>query len=346
MVFHYNPNPMTNRLVIGFFVLMEVLMMHRFSLLIGFIVFTATSVSPAQENQTKAQSLRVMSFNILNGGEQRGQPLEQTAAAIKAAKADIVGLQETHAPAPGKDVPRPNHAAKLAQLLGWHYLDQGARTGIISRHKITGHTPRKWGAAIELPDGRTVHLFNAHFNSAPYQPYQLLNIPYGDGQFITTAAQAVDEARKARGKQVDAMLAEVEEHAADSSAVFITGDFNEPSHLDWTDDVAKAGKCPLPVVWPATKAVTGAGFVDAYRAANPNPLTHPGLTWTPTTAITDPNDRHDRIDFVFARGKAIQIKSAAVVGESKTFADVVLSPYPSDHRAVVAEIELPKSSTK
>ncbi len=320
--------------------------MNKWLLLIGLICLASGSDSHAEQGAAQARTIRVMSFNLWHGGDAGGQPLEQTAAVIKAAGADIVGLQETHGNAPKKDAPRPDHAAKLAQMLGWHYLDQGGRTGVISRHKITDHTPRKWGVKIQLPDGRFVHLFNAHFAHSPYQPYQLLNIPYGNGKFITTAPQAVAEADSARGKQVSAMLAEVKEHAGDSAAVFVTGDFNEPSHQDWTDAVAKAGKCPLPVEWPTTKAVVDAGFIDAYRATYANPLTHPGLTWTPTTAITDPKDRHDRIDFVFARGKDIRIKSAAVVGEAKTYARIVVTPYPSDHRAVVAEIELPASSPK
>jgi endonuclease/exonuclease/phosphatase (EEP) superfamily protein YafD len=50
-------------------------------------------------------------------------------------------------------------------------------------------------------------------------------------------------------------------------------------------------------------------------------------------------DRHDRIDFVFVRGATV--KTVEVVGESKDRADVVVSPYPSDHRAMVAEVEVP-----
>ena len=322
-------------------------MLHRLVLLICSFFLTVASDASAEENQKKTTTLRVMSYNILYGGEQRGQSLAQSAAVIKAAKADIVGLQETLAPAPGKDKPRQCHTLKLAQMLGWHHLDQENDTcGIISRHKITGNTPGKWGAAIDLPDGRKLHIFNVHFPSTPYQPYQLLSIPYYDAPFITTAAQAIEAARKARGKQVDAMLAEVKEHAADSDVVLITGDFNEPSHLDWTAATTKAGKCPLPVVWPTTKAVMDVGFVDGYRAANPDPLTHPGYTWTPISKITDPKDRHDRIDFVFAKGEGIRIKSAQVIGESKTFADVVVTPWPSDHRAVVVELELPVPAGK
>ena len=46
-----------------------------------------------------------------------------------------------------------------------------------------------------------LNLTHAHLMHAPYQPYQLLNIPYADAPFIKTAGEAVAEARKARGAQ-------------------------------------------------------------------------------------------------------------------------------------------------
>ena len=52
---------------------------------------------------------------------------------------------------------------------------------------------------------------------------------------------------------------------AERLPVFLTGDFNEPSHLDWTTAAANAKLCPLPVTWPSSKAVVDAGFVDAYE---------------------------------------------------------------------------------
>jgi endonuclease/exonuclease/phosphatase family metal-dependent hydrolase len=285
-----------------------------------------------------AETLRVMSFNLWVGGESGGQPLAQSAAVIRAARADLVGLQETHAAE--RDGRRPDRGAKLATLLGWHYLNQGGSPGVLSRRPIVTNTPGRHGVVVRLPSGRTAHLFNIHFAPAPYQPYQLLGITYGDGRFIKTAAEAVAEARAARGRQVEALLAELRPALAAGGPVFLTGDFNEPSHQDWTPRAAAAGKAPLAVAWPATLAVTAAGLRDAFRAAHPDEVARPGWTWTPTTRPDDPKDRHDRIDFVFAGGPGVTVKSAEVVGESAAHADLVVTPYPSDHRAVVAEVEV------
>lgn len=289
--------------------------------------------------EPKAETIRVMSFNLWHGGDAGGQPLEQSAQVIRASKADVVGLQETEGTAPEGQA-RPDNAAKLAKLLGWQYLNQGRRTGIISRFKIVEGTEQKWGAKLEMPSGKQLYLFNAHFSAAPYQPYQLLRIPYHDAPFIRTEEEAIEAARKARGSEVERMLAEVKPVLNENLPIFITGDFNEPSRHDWTKEVALAKKCLLPVQWPTTKAVEEIGFVDAYREVHPDALRDPGHTWTPTTLASDPEDRHDRIDFVFAGGRAGRIKNAMVIGESTETADVVVAPYPSDHRAVCIEAEL------
>ena len=65
-----------------------------------------------------------------------------------------------------------------------------------------------------------------------------------------------------------------------------------------------------------------------------------GNTWTPLTQPDDPKDRHDRIDFVFLGGRGAVVKNSEVIGEDRKQADIVVKPYPSDHRAVVSTVDL------
>ncbi|HYE32080.1 MAG TPA: endonuclease/exonuclease/phosphatase family protein [Methylomirabilota bacterium] len=284
-----------------------------------------------------ASTLRVMTFKMWHGGDQGGQPLSQSAKVITAANADLIGLQETrgHSKDGG---PRPDRARELSTMLQFHYLDQGDNRGILSRFPIITNTPAKYGAKIRLNDGKEVWLFNVHLAHAPYQPYQLLGIPYADGAFLKTADEAIAAARAARGAQIKTVLAEIARVSTNDIPIFLTGDFNEPSHQDWTPRAAGAKLCPLPVDWPATKAVVDAGFTDSYRKMFPNELTHRGLTWTPITAENDPKDRHDRIDMIFYKGGMITVSKTEIVGETPQKADVVVKAYPSDHRAVLSTL--------
>ncbi len=289
--------------------------------------------------QAESPVVRVMSYNLWHGGDAGKQPLEQTARVIREARADLVGLQETRGYAAGGQ-PRPDRAKEIAQILGWNYFDQGGGTAILSRYPIGKASPGKWGVEIEHPSGTKLYLFNAHLMYIPYQPYQLLNIPYGDYPFIKTEQEAIDFAKKARGEQVERLIADIKATVPADATVFVTGDFNEPSHWDWTAAAEKAGRCPIAVKWPSTSMMAETGFIDTYREAHPDPVTAPGITWTPITKITDPKDRHDRIDFVLMRQGGGKVLISQVVGESKEAADVVVVPYPSDHRSVVSAVQL------
>lgn len=299
--------------------------------------------SPASAETT----LRVMSFNVWGAGVNEGKGIEETLAAIRAAGADVVGLQETRGEpdpcTPTDCAPKGESRAKaLAEALGWHWHDQAGESpalwsnAVISRFPITGASPGDLGVKLDV-EGREVWHFNIHLDDEPYQPYQIKGIEYGPAPFVTTAAEAEDWAARTRGPAIDLLF---EDMKAVDGPVFVTGDFNEPSALDWTGAVVAAGQQPLAVAWPATARILGAGFTDAYRAAHPDPVAKPAYTWTPMwTTEEDPTDKHDRIDFVFVRG--VTVTDAAIVGEDGPRSDIKVMPWPADHRAVVATVTLP-----
>lgn len=292
-------------------------------------------------------TLRVMSFNVWGGGGNEAKGVDETVAAIKAANADIVGMQETRLepdPCTATDcVPvGTSVAAEIARQLGWHYYDQTQSNvalwanAVISRYPIGPASANDLGVPLDV-GGRTVWLFNIHHDDEPYQPYQLLDIEYGPAPFIKTEAEAVKFANATRGPAMELLASDLA--AADgAAAVFVTGDFNEPSHLDWTDAAVAAGHQPVKVEWPTTKRLTDAGFTDAYRAANPDPVARPAYTWTARGDESATDDHHDRIDFVFAKGNDLTVTTAAIVGEDGPRSDIKVMPWPSDHRAVVAEV--------
>jgi len=292
-----------------------------------FLALLILGCSAAQKKNTAKQpdEIRVLTFNVANDGKNVNQPVSQIIKVIKESNANIVCLQEAFLTVKALD-----------ELPGWNCARQWPGGAVLTKFKILGTTPKKTGVKIRLNSGKEIFVFNVHLMHAPYQPYQLLKIPYGDGKFIFSEVEAVFEATKARGSQVSALLNEISIVDFDDIPIFISGDFNEPSHLDWTESAAKMKRHPIKVEYPTTFNITRAGFSDAYRTTYPDEIGFSGYTWTPTTKPDNPKDHHDRIDFIFFKGKDVKVKSAEIIGEDKGNADIFITPFPSDHRAVAA----------
>ena len=284
----------------------------------------ATATTPS------AVTLRVMTLNIFYGGDEidlhtgswchhpSGCPetLAKVVEAIRASGADVVGLEEGE-----------HNTRAIADALGWYGSE---RTQVVSRYPIVD-PPGANGIYvwIEVAPGRIVAIGNVHLPSDPYGPYQIR-----DG---ATLADVLALERSTRLPAIADQLAILPGLAAGGVPVFLTGDFNSPSHLDWTPAVAAIrADVPFPVDWPVSRALATAGFRDSYRAVHPDPVAIPGFTWTPGGPESDPREVHDRIDWVLAMGPATATASG-VVGEAGG-PDVAysVSPWPTDHRGVVS----------
>ena len=273
----------------------------------------------------RPEQVRVLTFNIAVDGR---FGLDGVTELIRSSNADIIGLQESG-----------DSAKKIAASLGMKLIQTG-KTTILTSLDVESSTPGGNGIIVKTEGGKNVAFFNRHLYHAPYQPYQVLGIPYENGRFVSTEADAIDEANKARGKDVEEVRKDIAEMKDQGLPTIVVGDFNEPSYLDWTDETVKAGRHPFKVEWPATKSLADDGFKDSYREMHPDPVKNPGYTWTPTTKIDDPKDHHDRIDFILYRGASMKVKSVDIIGEDVDNADIPFTPFPSDHRAVTAVFEV------
>ena len=294
-----------------------------------------TSLYAENEKPGEELTVRVMTYNACRGGTAQGQPLSQSAKMIELAKADIVGLQEI-----GENVP------KLAELLGWNHSGP-----FLTRYEIVeevkGLSRRPWdGMKVKLPSGQEAYVFNNHLPSGPNQAYQLLGLTGGYRSYpkIDTEAEAIAGAKKTRGRFIDRLLKRVRGLPDKEAPIFVVGDFNEPSHFDWTEAAANAGHHPMKVEFPTSLMMTQAGFTDAYRTVYPDEVAKPGLTWSPVYEPDHPDHHSMRIDYVYYKGKGVEVADAKIVGENNKNADIVVTPYPSDHRAVVATFTLPSQS--
>jgi hypothetical protein len=301
------------------------------------VLLTATillgTASSGRADPEPTLRLRVMSFNIFYGGDELNlqtrqfckdaagcpETLNQVVAAIRASGAEVVGLNEA-----------TMNTQLIADRLGWH---ASPRTQIISRYPIVD-PPGANGlyVFVEPLPGRVVAVSDVHLPADPYGPYELR-----DG---ATRAEVLELENDLRVPDLQDELQALPPLGARGIPVFLTGDFNSPSHLDWTQAVADArDDVPFPVQWPVSKALANAGFEDSFRAVNPNPVAKPGHTWTPGSPEGERVEVHDRIDWVLSSGPATATASQ-VVGESGPNTDIAVDPWPSDHRGIASTFDV------
>lgn len=307
-------------------------------------------------------SLRVMTFNILQGGGEAsnvgfnnsyfdGSRMDELAAVIRLADADVVGVQE--------DCP----SDELLRELG----DQWYRVGsIYSRLPLTKVSVQQYltVAKVELTKDRSVTIVNCHW-FPPKNGYgpdlaqaELRGQPdLSDASEI--ARRIIEKCSVPQGPRgYEATVQPLEKAIANQETVILTGDFNEPSHLDWTERFAKEGADrwvvnptgkPLrfAIEWPGSKRLASIGMVDSYREVHPNEVERLGVTWTPPYPENTPGRRSygdqvlDRIDRIYHAGKMLYPIAAEVVGENASTSDIVFpGRWPSDHRAVVIDFRI------
>ena len=285
-------------------------------------VLTSLAVSLALSTAAFAQSdesveLRVMIFNIWLGGDQVN--LGRTFDAIRAADPDIVLLQEAE-----------GRTHEFAEKLGWPYAME--RRHIISRYPLFDPPTADADYALaEIRPGRFVAVANIHLTAEPYGPYAVR-----EGK---TAEEVLTIEKETRLPEIEVYIAQLSPLAAAGVPVIIGGDFNAPSHLDWTEAMVTARpQVRFPLEWPVSKALADAGFRDSYREIHPDPVARPGITWTSGYPVPHilPDEAIDRIDQIHALGNATTVASQLIGETGGPDIDIGISPWPSDHHALVS----------
>lgn len=286
--------------------------------------------------------LKAMSWNLWHGGSQVNGGRTKQLKFLLDSDVDVVGMQETSS----------TSAKELAQALGWDYFQAGGDMGVISRYPITtrGPLPSESGLAginvrIQLDERRSLALWNVHLGYTPYGPYDACFGKWSVERLLQR------EAESKRTGQIKAVVSAMSGDlaASDRTPVLLMGDFNAPSHLDWTPATKKCGYDSVP--WPTSVVPEQAGLKDSYRVAHPDPAAKPGITWSPIyTTFTGGygHDSHtgepepqDRIDFVHYKGGLQVTSSEAVVeGTPTPIPNHKNNAWTSDHAAVLTTFAL------
>lgn len=298
--------------------------------------------------------LRVLEFNVLYGGDPRtelgaGHPFqgkprhEAIAEVIRETKADIVILCETTS----------GSRARLPALLSDYDAigDLFVRKALAAR-PLDGPRPPKHmtggpGAILKVGPTTELVVFGTHWSPSP-DPIERARLASKQGALTPELLQQLAASPPALAA-AEATRKAVEPWLKKGAAVIVAGDLNHPSHLDWTARATslrrwQGGATPA-IDWKATRLLAEAGLVDAYRATHPDEVRFPGDTWTPAYPESTPgrrpySDQYSvRIDFIFTGGPCRPV-DAWVVGETGAAAEIPRKTWISDHRAVLAEVEV------
>ena len=296
--------------------------------------------------------LRVLVWNVLRGGNKVEQGPEKALAVIRSVEPDIVLLQESY----DIDGDRPRLGEWLAGELGWNqYQGESAHLCIMTPLDLeTTFFHHAWhgvGARVKDEHDREFLAWSIWIDYQSFIGYQLRDNPEMDDETLLEA----ESVRSDRLKQATALIEHLKEAGQLQSELplLVGGDWNCPSHLDWTRDTARVYRNRREMPLPVSLAMRDAGFTDTFRALHPNPVQHPGITWSPMFRGPAPGDEgtaqsFERIDRLYLKnptdgtGRWSLRTTAAQVLPLVWEDDAVPSAqrtFPSDHGALVIDLE-------
>lgn len=325
-----------------------------------------------------AREISIFQFNIWQEGTSVKDGFTKIVDVIIASKADVVALSEVRN-YKNQDLHKRLIEALAAKGHKFYGEFAGGDAGLISRFPISesfiisDRTDKDRGCIIAYKltvDSKEIFVASAHLDYRHYSVY----LPRGynggspnfkmidkDGDGNPDPVKDVDEIIKYDQKSVrDECLNEFVEFANKNknTPVILAGDFNESSHLDWTESTKDLfDHNGVVVPWPNSILLHNNGFTDAFRELYPDPVSHPGMTWPSTafgkktTTWTPKADERDRIDFIYYNKNSLRVKDAVLVGPDtycvkegiETSKEKFLlkgMPWPSDHKGLLVKFDL------
>jgi endonuclease/exonuclease/phosphatase family metal-dependent hydrolase len=234
--------------------------------------------------------------------------------------ADVVGVLESY-----------NRLPEIAARTGYPYYNVGLQ--ILSKYPILEPAQADGlYAFIEVRPGEAVAMINTHLDYVEDGPNRLAR-----GVPVEEVLATEDDVRTS---SIQKLLPSATSLLEDGWPLLLTGDLNQPSHLDWTAATAAQHGGAGPVAWPVSEVLAEAGLRDTYRELHPDPAADPGNTWG---QVAGSRGSARRIDYAYVGGP-VEAESSELVGEQG--ADGVDHGYPdwtSDHRAVYSELTVTPS---
>lgn len=280
---------------------------------------------PAQADTTTTESVRILAWNIWHGGKDPlvggAENLPRVIDQLVAIAPDVFFAVETYGSADTIRSGLTDRAGKGTYTATRITSTSNDNLWIFTRYPVVHVYPKPTGTTVSdfnfggvrvrLPNGRDLNLFDTWLG---YTNPWIGDMIDDNANDVLAGTQPTYGSRKVAGAEGRMQLPQISDIvdkqlptmlAGNTAPVVLAGDFNTVPAADWS--AAWAG-CPrhygLRYALRATQVLTDAGFVDTYRAANPDVCAAPGRTWSPQPEyaymVTD-----DRIDFIFTRGAAV-----------------------------------------
>lgn len=346
--------------------MMKYLICRKVVASICLFLLTTLSVWAGNKDEEK-QEFTVLQWNIWQEGTMVKGGYEAIADEIARLKPDFVTFSEVRNYRGTRFCDRI--VRSLAERGETYYSFYSYDSGLLSRHPITDSLtvfPEKddHGSIYKLEStvcGRRIAVYTAHldylndayYNVRGYDGSTWEEIPVP--QTVLEVLQVNDASL--RDDAIRRFIEEARKDVAEGDIVVLGGDFNEPSHLDWTRETKDLfDHNGLIVPWTVPLLLDNAGFVDAYRACHPDVLACPGFTFpadnplVPVEKLTwaPKSDERDRIDYVFYHPyPGLEVTEALVYGprgsicRSQRVPEQTQDPFlhaegvwPTDHKGV------------
>ncbi len=257
--------------------------------------------------------LSVLTYNIEYSGD------DSTDAVIEDVDADVVGVLESY-----------DRLPEIAEETGYPYFNLGLQ--LLSKYPI--HEPSGADglyALIEVEPGYVVAMFNTHLDYVRYGPKLYLR-----GMPLADVLASEDEVRT---RSIEVLTPSMQALLEEGYPVFLTGDLNQPSSLDYTEEAIGMRKGVTEAIpWPVSETLLAIDMRDTFREVHPDPVENPGLTHG------NPDFKKggfgDRIDYLYAGGPAVTQTSELVGEVGGPNVDRGYDPWTSDHRAVLSTFEV------
>lgn len=217
-------------------------------------------------------------------------------------------------------------------------------------------------------DGQEVAVYTAHLDYRNCAYYDVRGYDGDSWARMEAPLTNIDSILKKneasqRDDAIRMFIDDAAKERAKGRLVFIGGDFNEPSHQDWTEATRdSADHQGLVIPWTVTSLLTENGFQDAFRTFYPDPVRYPGYTYPADCKDVDINkllwapeaDERERVDYIFYYpAEGLTLSQVNLYGPQgcvrrgvrtpEYSADTFIEPlgiWPTDHKGVIAEFRL------